>query len=157
MIFQTGKNRLFISLLFITLLSGCKQIDVYEKNTLIPHYNWKHDYTATGTFNISDTSAPYNIYIVIRHQDAYMYNNIWLNVGLQSPGGPMYTQRIDISLASDAEGWQGTGMNDIWEVRKLISRRQMKQGTYSFSINHIMRDDPLPGIMSAGMRVKKAL
>ena len=144
-------------LLFI--FSSCRQIDVYEKNTPIPGYEWKQDFAAEGTFIIADTLASYNLMLVLRHADAYAYNNIWLNVGLQSPGDSMYFQKIDLSLGNDATGWEGVGMNDIWEIRKLLNgqpRRFKKKGEYHFQIRHIMRDDPLKKVMSAGLRVEMA-
>jgi gliding motility-associated lipoprotein GldH len=147
-----------ILFLFATLAS-CTQVDVYEKNIPIPKYEWKQDYAVTGTFKITDTLAAYNIYIVLRHTDAYNYNNIWLNVGLQSPGDSMYEQKVNLSLGSDARGWEGTGMNDIWEVRKALNdrpQRFIKNGEYKFRIRHIMREEPLKNVMSAGLRVEKA-
>lgn len=139
--------------------SACRQVEVFEKNTPIPNYEWKSSFNATGTFTIQDTTSYYNIYIVLRHTDAYRYNNIWLNVGLQSPGDTMYRQKVDLSLGSDAAGWEGTGMNDIWEVRKMLTNkpsRFKKTGEYTFSIGQLMRDEPLLYVMSAGMRVEKA-
>ena len=71
----------------------------------------------------------------------------------------MFFQNINLTLANDANGWEGSGMNDIWEVRKLVNgqpRRFIKAGDYKFSITQIMRDNPLPGIMSAGLRVQRA-
>jgi len=160
MIFRAGKTNFFLSLFAMVLIAfSCKQVDVYEKNTSIPHYKWQQNFAATGTFIIKDTLAAYNIYIVLRHTDAYKYNNIWLNVGLQAPGDTMFFQNLNLTLANDASGWEGSGMNDIWEVRKLVNgqpRRFIKNGEYKFSITQIMRDNPLPGIMSAGLRVQKA-
>ena len=149
---------IFLSICFCILLLSCKEMEVFEKNTTIPGYKWKRNFEANGSFIISDT-ASYNIYIVIRHTDAYPYNNIWLNVGLQPPGDTMQFQKLDLTLGNDADGWEGTGMNDIWEIRKIINnqpRRFKKSGEYNFSIRHIMRDDPLPSVMSAGLRVEKA-
>ena len=116
-------------------------------------------FAASGTFNISDTNSYYNLSLVVRHTDAYVYNNIWLNVGLQSPGDSMYFQKIDFTLGDDAAGWEGAGMNDIWEVRKLLKAhtRFKKNGEYQFRILQIMRDDPLKNIMSVGLRVEKTL
>ncbi len=141
------------------LLFSCTQVSVFEKNTTIPHYEWTNNFNATGTFVISDTLAAYNIYIVMRHTDAYKYNNIWLNVGLQSPADSMYFQKLDLTLGNDISGWEGSGMNDIWEVRKLLNgqpRRFRKNGEYKFSIAQIMRDNPLKNVMSIGLRVQKA-
>lgn len=141
-----------------SLVTSCKQIDVFEKNTAIPKYEWRTDFSATGNFLITDTVSPYNIYLVLRHTDAYPYNNIWLNIGLQAPGDSIYKQKVDLKLGDDANGWEGTGMNDIWEVRKLLNgqpRRFKQAGNYYFSISQIMRDDPLPNIMSVGLRIEK--
>lgn len=140
-------------------LVACKQINVYEKNTAIPNMEWSKDFAATGSFAIDDTLSAYKLFIVLRHTDAYAYNNIWLNVGLQPPGDSMYFQKLDLLLATDAEGWQGTGMNDIWELRKLLNgepRRFKKTGQYNYKIMQVMRDEPLKNIMNAGLRIEKA-
>ncbi len=147
-----------IFILMLTFLGSCTTIDLFEKNIQIPSQQWKYDYKATGSFEIKDTTAAYNIYIVLRHTDAYEYNNIWLNLGTQSPKDSMHFEKINILLGNDAKGWEGTGMNDIWEVRKPIynkSVRFKKGGTYFFSIEQIMRDNPLKHIMSAGIRLEK--
>lgn len=161
MIFQGKKiNSVFLlGLICSLLLLSCRQIDVFEKDATVPQYKWDSKYKVTGTFNVSDTINHYNIYIVLRHKDSYLYNNIWLNVGLQGPGDTMYYQKVNLVLAADdTNGWEGTGMNDIWEVRKVITgmpRRFIKNGQYNFSISQVMRDNPLMGIMNVGLRVTK--
>lgn len=137
---------------------SCRQVDLYEKNTPIPSYLWKSGYPAEGSFQVNDTLSRYKIYIVLRHLDAYNYNNIWLNVGLQPPGDSLFYQKTNLTLGDDANGWEGTGMNDIWEVRKLLNgeaRRFVKAGTYRYKIFQAMRDNPLTGIMSVGLRLEK--
>ena len=139
-------------------IASCKQTDVFEKNTVIPKYEWQGSFTINGKFVITDTVSAYNIYLVLRHTDAYQYNNIWLNIGLQPPGDSLHMQKVDLKLGDDANGWEGTGMNDIWEVRKLLNgqaRRFKQAGNYNFSISQIMRDNPLLNVMSAGLRVER--
>ena len=155
----TGNKNLFILLFAVVFFSSCTQLDVFEKNTTIPGMKWNTNFIAAGAVNISDTVSAYNIYIVMRHTDAYDYNNIWLNTGLQAPGDSMKFQKINLTLGNDASGWEGSGMNDIWEVRKLISgvpKRFIRSGLYNFSIQHVMRDDPLREVMSIGIRLEKA-
>ena len=140
------------------LITSCTQLDVFEKNTVIPKYEWQSDFIVKGSFAIKDSLASYNIYLVLRHTDAYQYNNIWLNIGLQVPGDTMSYQKVNLPLGNDTSGWDGTGMNDIWELRKLLNgepRRFKKAGTYNFNIAQIMRDNPLRNVMSAGLRIEK--
>lgn len=151
----------FYCLLLISyclFINSCKQVDVFEKNTAIPKYQWQQSFTASGDFVITDTGSAYSIYLVLRHTDAYRYNNIWLNIGLQPPGDSMHINKVNLVLGDDANGWEGTGMNDIWEVRKLLNgapRRFKQTGKYSFSISQIMRDNPLLHVMSAGLRIER--
>lgn len=149
---------LILSVASCLLFSSCTQIDVFEKSTAIPAYEWKQNFTAKGDFIVADTVTPFSIYLVLRHTDAYKYNNIWLNVGLQPPGDTMHIQKVNLVLGDDANGWEGSGMNDIWEVRKLLNgdaRRFKQPGKYSYSISQIMRDNPLVHIMSVGVRIEK--
>ena len=142
---------------YCLLISSCRQLDVYEKDTAIPNYEWQSGFVAKGSFTISDTTSTYNLYVVLRHTDAYKYNNIWLDLGLQNPGDSLRFQKINLSLGNDLTGWEGTGMNDIWEVRSLLNsepKRFRKAGTYNFSIAQIMRDNPLLHIMSVGLRLE---
>ncbi len=155
--YNTGKLACILAIVSAFLFS-CRQIDLFEKNTNIPGMKWQNNFNATGSFIITDTSSLYNIYIVLRHTDGYKYNNIWLNAGIQPPGDSMQIQRINLTLANDATGWEGTGMNDIWEVRKLVSggpKAFKKAGTYNFVLTQIMRDNPLENVMSAGIRIEK--
>ena len=159
MLINTTTTARFLSAcLAVLMLASCTQLEVYEKNKVIPQQEWKGSFVADGSFTISDTLSAYSISVVLRHTDAYKYNNIWLNIGLQPPGDSMTVQKVDLQLATDATGWQGVGMNDIWEVRKLLNgepRRFRKPGTYRFTIGQIMRDEPLLHVISAGLRVEK--
>ncbi len=151
--------KIAIVLATILLFSSCKEIDVFEKNTNIPNMQWQNNFAATGNFIITDTTKAYNVYVVLRHTDAYKYNNIWLGIQLKAPNNDTaITQKINLQLGSDATGWEGVGINDIWEVRKLIvsnSKLFTKKGTYSFSIYQIMRNNPLKDVMSIGLNVQK--
>lgn len=110
------------------------------------------------TFTIEDTLTPYNIYVVLRHEDAYRYNNIWLNVTTQSPGDTARTQLVDVTLANNAKGWLGTGMDDVFDHRVRITRTpvKLKKGNYTFVLQQAMREEPLQYLLSAGIRVEKA-
>jgi len=139
-------------------LFSCTSIDVFEKNNVFSQQQWTAKDTVKGTFTISDTNSFYNLYLVLRHTDKYQYNNIWINMGLKAQGDTMHYQKISFTLGSDATGWYGTGMSDIWEVRNSINqqpRRFKKIGTYEYHLINCMRDDPLKYMMSTGLRVEK--
>ena len=147
-------------LLFILLIHSCTPpVGVFEKNISIPDHEWSSSFKPEISFEIKDTAALYRLYVVLRHTDAYGFKNIWLNVGVQSPGGDkIYSNRINLLLASDEKGWLGKGMDDVFEHRASLEnapRNFPKPGIYKFTLQQIMREDPLDHVMNAGIRLEK--
>jgi|SRR5690242_13273534 len=148
----------FIIVFVLLFMASCVKLDLYEKDTPIPQQQWFYTNVPAFTFDITDTASMYNLYIVLRHTDAYEYNNIWLKLGSQAPGDKMEYQDINLSLATDAHGWDGSGTDDIFEVRKNITPGPVpfkKPGRYTFTIAQIMRENPLKHVLDVGLRIEK--
>ncbi len=149
----------FPVLLFLTiLLAACGPINTFEKNVPIPGHEWDGNFKPTINFEITDTVSLYNVFVVIRHRNAYGYNNIWIRGTVQEPGDTaIRSQQFDLRLANDETGWFGKGMDDIFEHRILIQERTRfrKTGEYRFRLEQTMREDPLKHVMNIGLRVEK--
>lgn len=144
---------------FITF--SCTTIDLYEKSVTIPGHSWKSDYKPSFTFTIKDTSSPYLLYFVLRHNDKYSFNNLYINLYAKQPGqDSAQSVRYDLPLATNERGWLASGMDDIYEHRILLTPRGQefyfkKPGDYTFTIEQIMREDPLKNVLNAGLRIEK--
>ena len=141
----------------VSFFSSCNTLDVFEKSISFTKHEWPTTNKPSVIFNITDTSSLYNIFVVIRHDDAYHYNNLWLNVTTKAPASQAVTQQVELTLSNSAKGWLGSGMDDIFEHRIRITNAPIKlqKGNYQFSLQHTMREDPLPFVLSAGIRVEK--
>lgn len=124
---------------------------------MFPSHSWKESEKPTFQFNITDTTSLYNIFFVIRHQDAYRYNNVWVNITVKSPVDTSQVRR-EFILSNNTQGWLGSGMDDIFEHRISFNNKPatLKKGTYTFTLQQAMREDPLEYIMNVGIRVEKA-
>jgi len=151
-------KKVFIPAFLCILLLACTKINVFEKNVAIKDHSWQRSIKPTVAFTIEDTASLYNLYIVLRHADAYNFSNIWLKCTVISPGDSTQKSRnYNLPLATDDQGWSGTGMDDIFEHRVLIQPRTKfsKPGEYRFKLEQIMREDPLEHILNVGMRVER--
>ena len=92
---------------------------------------------------------------MLRHEDAYRYKNIWLNITVKDPDSSFSIKR-EFPL-SDNTHWLGTGIDDVIEHRMPFNTMplHLKKGNYIFSVQQIMREDPLQHILNAGIRVEK--
>lgn len=143
---------------YLFLFSACTPpVNTFEKNIPIPAHAWSSSFKPQITFNITDSTASYAMYVVVRHTDAYRFKNIWINVTTQPPTGETHSQSLDLKLATDEKGWLGRGMDDIFEHRILIMPAQrLHAGAYQFTLENIMREDPLQHVMNVGIRLEKA-
>lgn len=140
-------------------LLSCNTIDLYEKVEAIPKHQWQSSYKPEFTFTIKDTAVPYQLYLIVRHNNQYRYNNIWVNLYAKGPVDSTQKFSLELPLANK-DGWLGTGMDDVFEHRVAFTLdpqkfRFSKPGNYTFTLEQIMRDDPLDHIMNVGIRIEK--
>jgi gliding motility-associated lipoprotein GldH len=153
------KKNVILLVICASFLVSCNlSLDVFERDVIIPQQQWQSSFKPQIDFNIEDTNSLYNIYLVLRHADAYNYNNIWIKATVEQPGDQKSrSQQYNVVLATNGKGWLGSGMDDIYEQRVLIQpqTRFAKSGIYHFTIEQIMREDPLQHVLSTGLRIEK--
>jgi gliding motility-associated lipoprotein GldH len=149
-----------VGMLLVAASCEPMKMDTYEKNLEIPGHEWAYAYKPVFevTLQPADTAYLYNIYVNIRHKDAYPYSNIYLLITTQFPGEKPIQQRVQLPLADVSGKWNGSGLDDIYEHRIPIQEKAIlnKPGIYRFTFEQNMRQNPLPDIMNVGLRVEKA-
>ncbi len=151
----------FIVAAFLLTLSSCKQIDLFERSVTVPGHKWDNSFKPSFTFTIKDTASAYKLFVVLRHNDKYNYNNIYVNIITRQPGQDSTQKaRYDLTLANNEKGWLASGMDDIYEHRIPLTPtdqefRFRKPGDYTFTIEQIMRENPLKNVLNVGLRIEK--
>jgi gliding motility-associated lipoprotein GldH len=152
------KKPLFIFLSLVAGFVSCETINLFEKNVSVPEQAWNAGFKPEISFDITDTTSFYNIYFVVRHTDAYGFNNIWVKATSMAPGDTTSnTERFDFLLASQ-DRWMGSAMDDIYEHRILLYKQPVKfrkAGSYKVKLEQVMRENPLKHVMNVGLRVEK--
>ncbi len=134
----------------------------YQESHALPKNQWTYNNKQSFKFEIKDTSAMYNLYFIIRHTDAYPFSNIWMWIHTKQPGADSFQKsRIEIPLAENSGKWLGRGMGEIWEQRMPITKDDnpmifTKPGIYEIRFEQNMRTNPLPEILTVGLRVANA-
>lgn len=141
------------------LFSACTHIDLYERAVPVPAHQWQSRFKPSFAFNVTDTAAAYQLYFIVRHTNQYRYNNIWVNLYAKGPSDTAKKFTLELPLANK-QGWLGAGMGDVFEHRIAFALdpstfRFGRAGEYTFTLEQIMRDDPLPAVMSVGLRLEK--
>ncbi len=143
---------------FALLLSACLGNQVYELNQEIPGFEWVRNRKLVFEVAVQDTQASYDLYINIRHTTEYPFTNLWINLYTYYPSGKQGKLQKQLHLASNKEGrWTGECMSTTCfaQLRVVEGLHLSETGIYRFEVEHIMRTNPLPGVMSVGLRLEK--
>ena len=133
----------------------------FQKEAALKNGEWKAAYQPVFTVEVKDTSASYQTYLLLRHDDSYPFSNIWLRLSTKQPGDTAFTrsEKINLTLADMSGSWLGKGMGSIWEHKIPLGRKEglhfPQPGIYQIQMTQIMREDPLPGVMNVGIMIEK--
>jgi gliding motility-associated lipoprotein GldH len=156
-----------LALLALTLLAGAGCTDpnaVTDQNTEIANRNWAYTNKVKFTVNITDAQVPYNLYLNLRVTGDYKYSNMFVLVQQTDPAnastklGTMST-RYEVRLANPDGEWLGEGSGNLYSYQTPFKTNYKfpAPGTYTFSIEQNMRDNPLREVSDVGIRVEKAV
>jgi gliding motility-associated lipoprotein GldH len=154
------QNRISLYVWAIIIAAGlysCNTIDLYEKVVSIPNFEWQSTFKPQFKFSIKDTTSAYQIFIIVRHNDKYNWNNLWINLYTKGPIDSIQKIQYELPLANK-DKWLGTEMDDIYEHRIVLTPQGIyfrRAGEYIYSIEQIMREDPLLNVLNVGLRIEK--
>jgi gliding motility-associated lipoprotein GldH len=155
------KTTLLVPRALCLAIVSCTTTDLYEKSVAVPGHSWKNSFKPSFTFIIKDTASPYQIFLILRHTDKYNFNNIYINLYARQPNqDTMQSVKYDLTLATNEKGWLASGMDDIYEHRIPLTPTQQqfyfkKPGNYIFTVEQIMRENPLNNVLDVGLRIEK--
>jgi gliding motility-associated lipoprotein GldH len=153
--FKALKSGIFV--LAIVVIASCSGNDVYFEYKSIVGSGWNKDSVVAFDFEIKDIQSSYNVYVNVRNNGEYPYQNLWLFVHKTLPDSLLKKDTINFYLANDRGKWLGSGIGSVFDMPVLYQQniKFAKAGKYSYKIIQAMRDTVLTGISDVGLRVEK--
>jgi gliding motility-associated lipoprotein GldH len=127
---------------------------------------WDKDNTIEFKVTPPDSTNAYNLYVNLRHTEAYKFSNLFLIVELKYPNGKTLKDTLNYKMANPDGSFLGIGFSDIKENKLWYKGHEApfifnESGEYSVSIQHAMREngkidgvDKLEGIIDVGFRIE---
>jgi gliding motility-associated lipoprotein GldH len=148
-------------LLTALLLAGCSDRVVFQQDTPVPNGLWERTWKPSFTFNITDTVAPHDIFLDIRHTGDYPFSNLYVFATLTGPRGHVLTDTVECQLADPTGRWYGKGTGFIHSDR--VSAHVLYRtgstfpaaGSYTLQLEQAMRSQALPGVMDVGASIER--
>ena len=158
---MTTQFKYFFFFIFIGLVS-CNDNSVFDRYKTVGK-TWHKDSIVQFDLPQLELSKQYNLFITLRDNSDYKYNNIFLIVSLQQPNKQTKVDTLEFEMANPDGSLMGDGFSDIKEnklVYKLNESFKLK-GKYKLKIQQAVRetgkinpDINLQGITEVGLRIE---
>jgi gliding motility-associated lipoprotein GldH len=155
------KTSLFY-LLTLILLVSCDKKRVFDEYHSVGK-SWNKDTIVSFDLPKVDTKKTYNLYLNLRDNNDYPYNNIFLIVSLQQPNKKTIVDTLEYQMADPEGNLLGDGFTDVKES-KLVYKEGFRfmPGAYKVQIKQAIRQTgkvtgvvQLDGITEVGFRIEK--
>jgi gliding motility-associated lipoprotein GldH len=147
-------------LLILGCAVGCTDGDALFRDFVdLPAAGWERDSAVQFDASVTDTAQPYVMLVSVRHTQAYPYRNLYLGRQIIGADGIEYQDTVEIQLADDRGTWLGEGVGGIKTLTVPFRGQAVsfqKAGPYRFRFQHVMRENPLPGVRSVGFTIEPA-
>ena len=153
------------SILFILILSSlfsCDKTRVFDDYKSVGTA-WNRDSIVKFDLPKLDPAKKYNVFVNLRNNDNYPFNNIFLLVSVENPNGLTKVDTLEYAMANPDGTLLGDGFSDTKES-KLFYKENLnfdKKGKYKIRIQQAIRQTgktvgvkELDGISEVGLRIE---
>ncbi len=154
-------------LLVIAVLTGmfsCDRSIVKSEYRVTDNGTWNKDSIMEFTFSKMDTVQQHDMFINLRNDTTFLYNNLFLIAELNFPNGDIVTDTLEYEMALPDGQWLGKGYgsikeNKLWYKENIVFS---SSGVYTLRLSHAMRENGnvdgiinLNGITDVGFEIVK--
>jgi gliding motility-associated lipoprotein GldH len=148
-------------LLAILLFFSCDKKRAFDDYKSVGS-SWHKDSIVTFNLPQLDSTNRYDLFVTIRDNNNYPYNNLFLIVAMESPNGYTKVDTLEYLMAHPDGTLLGDGFSDIKESKLYYKENVKFRGKYKVHIKQAVRATGkvsgttlLDGITDVGFRIEK--
>lgn len=155
------KNSILFILVLLLVVS-CDKKRVFDQYKSVGNA-WHKDSIVTFELPKLDPKKSFNMYVNVRDNDDYPFNNLFLIVSLEQPNHKIKVDTLEYQMTDPDGQLLGEGFSDIKESKLFYKERQnfTQKGIYKIHIKQATRQTGkiegvtiLPGISDVGFRIE---
>jgi len=157
-------HKILVAFLLFVCMASCGEGLVKSELKSTENAIWSKDNSVEFTFSEMDTLQAHDMFINVRNDNSFPYNNLFLIAKLEFPNGESVTDTLEYEMALPDGTWLGKGYgsikeNKLWYKENIVFA---SSGVYTLRIAHAMRKNGdvngvinLEGITDVGFEIIK--
>ena len=148
-------------LLVVALFFSCDKKRVFDEYKSVGGA-WHKDSIVTFDLPELDSTKRYNLFVNLRANNDYPFNNLFLIVAIERPNGFTKVDTLEYQMANPDGSLLGDGFTDLKESKLVYKDKVRFKGKYKVYIKQAVRENgkvpgvnALQGITDVGFRIEK--
>ncbi|MFV8364062.1 gliding motility lipoprotein GldH [Flavobacterium sp. ZT3P35] len=148
-------------LLVMIIFSSCDKKRVFDEYKSVGSA-WHKDSIVTFNLPELDSTKRYDLFINVRDNNDYQFNNLFLIVALELPNGFTKVDTLEYQMAEPDGTLLGNGFSDLKESKLFYKENVRFRSKYKVYIKQAVRENgkvlgvkALDGITEVGFRIEK--
>ncbi|QBN19243.1 gliding motility lipoprotein GldH [Flavobacterium nackdongense] len=149
-----------VLVLVVILFFSCDKKRVFDEYKSVGTA-WHKDSVVSFDLPQLDSTKRYNLFVTLRDNNDYKFNNLFLIVGLELPNGFTKVDTLEYQMANPDGSLMGDGFSDIKENKLFFKEKVRFRGKYKVNIKQAVRENgkvpgvtALEGITEVGFRIE---
>ncbi|MGB3590585.1 MAG: gliding motility lipoprotein GldH [Nonlabens sp.] len=152
-------------LLALVLLTACDERIVDTDHISFKQESWNASQAPEFKIQVNDSITAYDLFINLRNNHEYAFNNLWLISKIKLPRGKVITDTLEYRMAAADGSYLGTSRGGGIVENKLWLKEGIKfnePGEYLLQLRQVMRKngsaaplEQLEGVLDVGYSVEK--
>jgi len=150
-----------ILILVAVLLFSCDKKRVFDEYKSVGSA-WHKDNIVTFDLPVLDSTKRYDLFVNLRDNNNYPFNNLFLIVAIEMPNGFTKVDTLEYQMANPDGTLLGNGFTDIKESKLYLKEGVKFRGKYKVHIKQAVRESgkipgvqELEGITDVGFRIEQ--
>jgi gliding motility-associated lipoprotein GldH len=153
----TKVNKWIIAVVLIVVgTTSCNKAPVYSETYTFNDGVWGAGEQPIFTFDIQDSIGRYDLSFVLRLNNDYDYQNMWILMHTSRPGGTLSTDTINLQVFDEKGRWLGKKSGSTYTFTGIFAfqHRFDSIGKHSIRMEHAVMNPELRGVMDMSLLVE---
>jgi gliding motility-associated lipoprotein GldH len=145
----------------VLLFLACDKKRVFDEYKSVGS-GWNKDSIVSFDLPVLDSTQQYNLFVNLRANDDYKFNNIFLIVAMEQKNGFTKVDTLEYQMTNPDGSLLGDGFTDLKESKLFYKEKIQFKGQFKVYIKQALRENGkvpgvsvLDGITNVGFRIEK--
>lgn len=153
------QNSWIISIfLGLMLLASCGKTPMYSKTHEFNSGVWSSGEMPLFEFEAQDSTKPYDLSFLLRINNEYDFQNLWILMHTEKPDGSFSTDTVNLQLCDERGRWLGKKSGPVYSYQAVFGSMHYfnPTGKYKIRMEHAVMEPNLRGVLDLSLIVEES-